>query len=95
MTYTVLDIEKEADKILLMMQSGELVEGCSMSALQTPATEAWETATRLSENCTLSSDQKNELILNLDKDVRTQLETTNYDDFDLIYARLLQLIASR
>jgi len=92
MSLTVDDIEKEAKKILQKIKSGELIDGCSMSAVQTPTVEAWEIATNLSENGALSSIHKMEVFSKLDRDVQSQLEATGYDDFDLVYEYLLQLI---
>ena len=66
-----------------------------MSALQTPTMEAWEIVQQLTESGTLSPQCKQELFSKLDKDVQSQLEATKYDDFDLIYERLLQLINQR
>jgi len=52
--------------------------------------EAW-IAQELTENETLSDVQKQTLFSKLDKDIRSQLEAAGYDDFDLVYVRLLQL----
>jgi len=95
MSFTSSYIEKEAEKILQKIRSGELIDGCCMSAAQTPTTEAWEIAINLSDNSALSSIQKTEIFSKLDKDVQSQLEATNYDDFDLVYERLLQLIKQK
>jgi len=40
MNLTISDIEKEAKDILHKITSGELIDGCSMSAVETPTTEA-------------------------------------------------------
>jgi hypothetical protein len=95
MILTISDIEKEAKKILQKIKSGELIDGCSMSAVQTPAMEAWEIATSLSEKNEIASNQRIEIISKLDKDVQSQLEATSYDDFDLAYEYLLQLIKQK
>jgi hypothetical protein len=95
MTLTISDIEKEATEILQKIKSGELMDGCSMSAVQTPATEAWEIATSLSEKRIISPIQKIEILSKLDKGVQSQLKVTSYDDFDLAYEYLLQLIKQK
>ena len=92
MSLTISDIEKEAKDILYKINSGELIDGCSMSAVETPTTEAWEIATKFSEKRKISSIQKIELFSKLDKDVQSQLKVSGYDDFDLVYEYLLQLI---
>jgi len=85
-------IEKEAHKILLMINSGELRSGCCMSAIQTPITEVWEKAQDLTEKGSLLAIEKNEIFSKLNKTTQAHLEFTGYDDFDLVYERLLQLI---
>lgn len=95
MNLTIADIEKEAKKILQKIKSGELIDGCSMSAIQTPTNEAWEIATNLCEKNEISSIQRIELISKLDKDVQSQLKASSYDDFDLAYEYLLQLIKQK
>ncbi|AFP32704.1 hypothetical protein [Marinobacter sp. BSs20148] len=92
MNLTISDIEKEAKDILHKITSGELIDGCSMSAVETPTTETWEIATNLSEKRKISTIQKIELFSKLDKDVQSQLKVSGYDDFDLVYEYLLQLI---
>jgi hypothetical protein len=92
MNYCLTNINKEADKIIQKIKSGELMEGCCMSTIQTATTEAWEVAQALAEIDPLSSSDKEDVFSKLDKDVQSQLITTNYDSFDLIYERLLQLI---
>ena len=95
MNISLSNIEKEAEKIICKIQEGKLIDGCCMSAVQTPTMEAWEIAQQLAESGTLPSQCKQELFSKLDKDVQSQLEATKYDDFDLIYERLLQLINQR
>lgn len=92
MSFNLAQIEKQADKIRQMLKSGELVDGCCMSAVQTPAKEAWERAGELIENETLSYNQKQELFSILGQDIQSQLVSDDYDDFDLVYERLLQII---
>lgn len=91
MSFNLAQIEKQAEKIRLKIRSGELIDGCCMSAVQTPVREAWEIAQELTENETLSDVQKQKLFSKLDRDIQSQLESAGYDDFDLIYERLLQL----
>ena len=91
MSFNLAQIEKEAEKIQLKLKSGELVDGCCMSPVQTPTKEAWEIAQELTENDTLSFVQRRELFSMLNKDIQSQLESSGYDDFDLVYERLLQL----
>jgi hypothetical protein len=92
MSIIVSDIEKEAKMILQKIKSGELIDTCGMSAMPTPTTEAWEVAAELSNDNALSPDQKTEIFSRLGQDVQAQLDSANYDDFDLIYEYLLQLI---
>lgn len=92
MSSTISVIENEAQKIILKIKSGELIDGCSMSAIQTPTIEAWEVATNICEIIELTSMQKTAIFSKLGREVRSQLGNARYDDFDLIYERLLQLI---
>jgi len=55
MSLSLEQIELAAKQIVQKLESGELVKGCSMSALQTPITEAWELAQELVEKNALSS----------------------------------------
>jgi hypothetical protein len=91
MNISITDIDKEAEKIIHKIKSGELIDGCSMSAIQTPTTEAWERAQELTDSGALSPISAKEILSKLDEHVQSQL-VPNYDDFDLIYERLLQLI---
>lgn len=77
------DIDREAEKLLQKIHSGELAEGCCMSAVQTPSMEAWETAQDLADNSTLSSTNKRDLLSKLDKNIQSQLAATDCDDFAL------------
>ena len=92
MSFNLAQIEKEAESIRQMLKSGELVDGCCMSAVQTPAKEAWERAGELTENETLTDNHKHKLFSILEQDIQSQLEIAGYDDFDLVYERLLQII---
>ena len=47
MTLTIFDIENKAREILQKIKSGELIEACCMSTIQTPTIEAREIATSL------------------------------------------------
>lgn len=85
-------IDKEAKAIKQKVKTGELIEGCCMSSIHTPTVEAWCIAEELTENATLSDVQQQKLFSKLDNNIQMQLETTGYDDFDLVYERLLQLI---
>lgn len=95
MNLCLTDIENEAENIILKIKTGELIDGCSMSAIQTPTMEAWGIAQELAEKSTLSSKDKQDIFSKLAKDVQSQLAATKYDSFDLIYERLLQLINQR
>jgi len=64
-----------------------------MSAMTTPVTESWEAARELAENADLSTGQQKILLQGLSPLVRKQLEAAGFDDFDLIYERILQLVA--
>lgn len=95
MSFNLALIEKKAEKIRQMLKSGKLIDGCCMSAAQTPVREAWEIAQELTENETLSDVLKQKLFSNLDEEIQSQLETAGYDDFDLVYERLLQLSSQK
>jgi hypothetical protein len=80
-----------AGKIRLKVRTGELAGGCSMSAAPTATTAAWDIALELTGHDVLDTDQRRELMSKLDESLRSQPEAGEYDDFDLVYARLLQL----
>lgn len=92
MEISITDIDASAEKIIHKMQLGELSEGCCLSAIQTPITEAWEMAKRLADNGELSHIIAKEIFSKLDQNVQSQLAASGYDDFDLIYERFLQKI---
>ncbi|HHJ35033.1 MAG TPA: hypothetical protein ENJ87_04640 [Gammaproteobacteria bacterium] len=94
MELTLEQIDKEADRIKEKCQSGELMDGCSMSAIQTPAREAWDVAHELIENNMMTALQRKEVFSSLDKNIRSQLDDYRYNNFDLVYERLLQLIGT-
>ena len=91
MSLSLEQIEQAAEQIIKKLESGELKEGCCMASIQTPVTEAWELAGQLTENDGLLDVQKQELFSQLDKSVQLQLKSSGYDDFDLVYERLIQL----
>ncbi|NOR68835.1 MAG: hypothetical protein GQ532_03930 [Methylomarinum sp.] len=91
-TLEVLD--KAAELILQRMASGQLVEGCSMSAVQTPVREAWDIAEQLTGQAVLDDVQRQRLLRNLEALAPAeyrQVQTTGSDDFDRVYAYLLAL----
>jgi hypothetical protein len=91
MSFDLAQLEKEAKKIRLKLKAGELVDGCCMSPTQSPAREAWEIAEELTDNNPLSIAQRLELLSKLGTDIQSQLQATGYDDFDLVYERLLHV----
>lgn len=91
MSLSLEQIERAAQQIIQKLETGELSEGCCMASIQTPVTEAWELAGALTENEFLPETQKQTLFSQLDKSVQSQLTSSGYDDFDLVYERLLQL----
>ena len=84
-------IEQAAAQIIQKLESGELNQGCCMASMHTPVTEAWGLAVELTNNDSLMAAQKQALFSHLDKSVQLQLENSGYDDFDLLYERLIQL----
>ena len=66
-----------------------------MSGMSSPVTEAWDKAHELSETYNLSCEQKKNMFKELDSSVRLQFEQTGYDDFDVIYELLLQLVSNK
>lgn len=93
MPFEMYLIDQAAGQIRQRLANGEIVEACCMSAMTTPVTESWEAARELAENADLSTRQQKILLQVLSPLVRKQLETTGFDDFDLIYERILQLVA--
>ena len=91
MSFDLAQLEKEAKKIRLKLKAGELVDGCCMSPTQSPSREAWEIAEELTDNNPLSIAQRLELLSKLGTDIQSQLQATGYDDFDLVYERLLHV----
>lgn len=85
----------QAKKLDAMLISGELVDACSMCAVQTPVKEAWSMADELCEQGKLNTHDQLQLLSLLNEAIRIQLETTKFDDFDLIYEYFLQLIDNK
>ena len=85
-------IQEAAVKIKRQIKSGEIAEACCMTAAPTPVTESWEVAQEWTVNNSLTFEQQHALLSLLKPEVKYQLETSGFDDFDLIYERLLQLV---
>ena len=93
MNLTFQTVIQEAEKIKLKIDSGALIGGgCGMSAIQTPAKEAWSVTEELTEHGELPLEDQKKLMSMLDEETRIQLQATKYDDFDLIHEYFLQLI---
>ena len=92
MQLTLKTIDQAAVTIQVKINSGELVAGCGMSAVQTPTREAWDVAEDITAQGKLSEADQKTILSRLNKKTRLQLEDTKYDDFDLIYEFLLQQI---
>lgn len=95
MIITLKMVIQEAEKIQFMIDSGELVDGCSMSAIQTPMKEAWSVADEITAQNQLHAEDKDKLLSMLNEETKSQLLATNFDDFDLIYEYFLQLIDNK
>jgi mannose-6-phosphate isomerase class I len=93
MSFELKAIDAAAEAILLKIKNGELGEACCMSAVNSPIAESWEIAGQLAENTVLSKSQQERILDALNPQIREHLKSTGFDDFDLIYERLLQLIA--
>jgi len=91
MSLSISDIQKEALRIYTDIQSGELVDACSMSAVNTPVKEAWSTAEELIEKGPLSSLDRKQLIALLDPQLADRT-MDHADDFDLVYEFLLSAL---
>lgn len=93
MKLTLETVIQEAKKIRSKIESGMLIEGgCGMSAVQTPAKEIWSITEEIIEQGELSGKDQEKLLSLLNEKTKLQLQTTNFDDFDLIHEYLLQLI---
>ncbi len=85
-------IDQAAEKIQQQLRTGEVFEACCMSAVSTPVTESWEVTQELVKENSLTSVQQQVLLRVLSTKIQQQLNVTGFDDFDLIYERLLQLV---
>jgi len=85
-------IRQAAEKIQQQLGNGEISEIYCMTALATPVTESWDAALQLADDLPLSPDQQRTLLSSLTPTIQKQLKTTGFDNFDLIYERLLQLV---
>lgn len=92
MRISLKTVIQEAEKIRFKLDSGELVDGCCMSSIQTPVKEAWEVAEVISEQGELSTEDQEKLLSMLNGETKSQMLDTKFDDFDLIYEYFLQLI---
>ena len=91
MNHIKLDqVSQTSDEIRLKMASGELAESCSMSAMPTPVKEAWSLAEALVEQGVLSKIDRQSLFCALSDEIQSELESSGYDDFDLIHETFLQ-----
>ena len=95
MNITLKAIIREAEIMRSRIDSGELVDGCCMSAIQTPVRAAWDTAEEITGQGELSAEAQVKLLSMLDEESRSRLQATKFDDFDLIYEYYLQLIDNR
>ena len=91
MSLSITDIRKEALRMYTDIQSGELVDACSMSAVNTPVKEAWSATEDLIEKGPLSSQDRKQLIALLGPQIAGR-STDQSDDFDLIYEFLLSAL---
>jgi len=91
MSLTIKDIQKEALRIYTEIQSGELVDACSMSAVNTPVKEAWSTAEDLVDKGPLSTLERKQLIALLDPHLAESIND-QAEDFDLVYEFLLSAL---
>jgi len=94
MSFKLKTIDAAAETILLKIKNGEPGEACCMSAVNSPITDSWEIAGQLVENTVLSKSQQKSILDALNPQIREHLKSTGFDDFDLIYERLLQLISA-
>jgi len=93
MSFDLNHIEDAAKRILSRLASGELQDACCMSAASTPVKEAWDAAEAIVEEYeSLTEGQQQMIFSQLSDATQAQLIRSGYDDFDLVYERLLQLI---
>ena len=94
MSFDLNIINQAAEKIRQQPGTGEIGEACCMSGRASPVTESWDAAQELEEKANLSDAQQQTILKALNPGIRKQMESTGFDDFDLIYERLLQLVLS-
>jgi len=92
MSFDLNLINQVAEQIQQQLGAGEIGEFCCMSGRASPITESWEAALKLAEKENLSATQQQTILKVLDPVIRKQMESSGFDDFDLIYERLLQLV---
>ena len=93
MSLTLQTVLKQAEKIKFKIDSGVLINGgCGMSAIQTPAKEAWSVTEEITEQGELPSKDQEKLLSMLNEKTQAQLRATEFDDFDLIHEYFSQLI---
>ena len=93
MSLRLQTVIQEAENIKNKIDLGVLIDGgCGMSAIPTPAKEAWSVAEDLIEQGELPIEDQEKLLFMLNKTTRSQLQATEFDDFDLIHEYFLQLI---
>jgi Spy/CpxP family protein refolding chaperone len=95
MTFDLSKIDLAAIQIQQKLEAGELSLGCAMSTIASPVIEAWDLAHEMAEGVVLTDQQRQKLLNLLDQQIRQQMETTRYDDFDLIFERLVQLVSDQ
>jgi len=94
MSFDLNLIIQAAEQITQKIKTGEITEACCMSATSSPVTEAWDLAKQLADNTHLSTTQQQIILKNLNPVSRKQLESSGFDDFDLIYEQILQLVGA-
>ncbi len=92
MYFDLNQINQAAEQIQQQLRTGEIGEVCCMSGMASPVTESWEAAQELAEKADLSAAQQQTILKALNPVIRKQMEFTGFDDFDLIYEWLLQLV---
>lgn len=94
MQLTLKIIDQAAATIQAKIDSGELIAGCGMSAVQTPTREAWDVAEDITAQGKLSEADQKTILSGLNEKTRRQLEDIKHDDFDLVYEYFLQQISN-
>lgn len=95
MKFDLSKIDLAAKQVQQKLESGELSLGCPMSTIASPVIEAWDLAHELAEGVVLTDRQRRQILNLLDRQIRQHMDRTRYDDFDLIYERLVQLISDQ